>query len=382
MNSILKGRAALACVWLSCSSIVVRFGERAQQRVRSLLAFAGVVSLSFVASESLAQWEHAGATEGGIKYSTLDQINVRNVSRLEVAWTYRTGHHERAAQSGGATRPQVFQVTPILVDGALIGCTARGDVFALDPATGAERWTFASDYTPTASGAIYNKCRGVSAWTDPEKPAGSLCTTSIIYGTPDMRVIALDSRDGKPCTAFGVNGQAQMQADKKLLFSDELQFSVPPVIVNGLAIFGTSMADIYRIDGPSGKVRALDMRTGALRWEFDPVPRDPRIPRHAAGRAAARARPAPPTSGRRCPSTRSAIWCSWPHRAPARLLRRLAARRKPLRELAGGAARRDRQGRVALPDHASRHLGLRSAGAADTRRAAAQGGETFPRSCS
>jgi quinoprotein glucose dehydrogenase len=47
------------------------------------------------------------------------------------------------------------------------------------------------------------------------------------------------------------------------------------VVVNGLVITGSSVADNTRPDLPSGEVRAYDARTGALRWTWDPVPQDP-----------------------------------------------------------------------------------------------------------
>ena len=215
---------------------------------------------------------HVGATPGGIKYSALDQVNRGNVKDLEIAWKYRTGHNERGEKLGLSA--QVFQTTPILADGVLVGCSAMGDAFAVNPVTGAELWTFESGYSPSTYGGGLAKCRGVSAWTDPSRQETDICRTTIIYGTPDLRVIALDSQSGTPCPDFGKHGQRKMEPGKEIRFHDEIQFPSPPVVVNGTAIFGSTMADIYRIDGPSGKVRAVDIRTGNLLWEFDPIPRD------------------------------------------------------------------------------------------------------------
>ena len=46
----------------------------------------------------------------------------------------------------------------------------------------------------------------------------------------------------------------------------------PPLVINGLVITGSSVADNTRPDLPSGEVRAYDARTGALKWSWDPVP--------------------------------------------------------------------------------------------------------------
>jgi quinoprotein glucose dehydrogenase len=37
------------------------------------------------------EWTHFGSDLGGSRFSSMDQITPANVSRLKVAWTYRTG---------------------------------------------------------------------------------------------------------------------------------------------------------------------------------------------------------------------------------------------------------------------------------------------------
>ncbi len=228
--------------------------------------------LSLMSGAHASDWRHYGANEGGIKYAPHDRINRDNVWQLREAWRYQTGE---------GTRPRAFQVTPILVDGLLVGCTTLDQVFALDPKTGKEVWRFDPEYSPSQYGAVNAKCRGVSAWTDPLKTATDQCKTRIIWGTGDLRVMAVDAKTGDPCADFGDAGSVTVDAGKPLTEHDEVQFHSPPSIVNGTAIFGTSLFDLYRKDGPSGKVRAFDTRTGALKWEFDPVPRDPADPARA-----------------------------------------------------------------------------------------------------
>ena len=45
-------------------------------------------------------------------------------------------------------------------------------------------------------------------------------------------------------------------------------------MVRGLIVTGSSVADNNRTNAASGEVRAFDARTGALKWSWDPVPRD------------------------------------------------------------------------------------------------------------
>ena len=60
----------------------------------------------------------------------------------------------------------------------------------------------------------------------------------------------------------------------------------PPIVVNGVVITGSSVADNSRPDFPSGEVRAFDARTGALKWSWDPIPQDPTDPAYSEWRGA------------------------------------------------------------------------------------------------
>lgn len=224
-------------------------------------------------------WANYGGEAGGMRYSSLDQINRDNVSGIDVAWTYRTG--DQARVDAGEIHAHPLQLTPILADGLLIGCTPLSRAFALDPETGEQRWTYDPGVTPSDYGDTFIKCRGVSAWTDEQRAEGAACRTRVIYGTGDFRVIALDAQTGRPCEDFGRHGQVALDPGEPLEFPDEIQIHSPPAIVNGVAIFGSTMADLFRTNSPSGKIRALDARTGRLLWEFDPIPRNPNDPAYA-----------------------------------------------------------------------------------------------------
>jgi quinoprotein glucose dehydrogenase len=62
----------------------------------------------------------------------------------------------------------------------------------------------------------------------------------------------------------------------------EVQFSAPPVMVNDVLVIGhINNAKNQMASAPSGAIRGFDARTGALRWSFDPVPRNPGDPQAA-----------------------------------------------------------------------------------------------------
>jgi quinoprotein glucose dehydrogenase len=150
-----------------------------------------------------------------------------------------------------------------------------GRLVALDPASGSERWVFdpKMDLKQTA-GHFMPRCRGVTQWIDTSAPAGAHCRHRILYGTWAFRVYAVDAQDGQPCAEFGDQGMVAFAAGRPLDADEFIQISSPPVIAGDIVVIGSAISDSSRADEPSGKVRALDARTGALRWEFDPVPRD------------------------------------------------------------------------------------------------------------
>jgi quinoprotein glucose dehydrogenase len=234
------------------------------------------------AARGLIEWTAYAGDAGGSKYSPADQIARANVSTLTPAWIYRTGDY-----SVGRTQAR-DETTPIFVDGLLFISTPFGGVRAVDPATGVERWAFdarldlAGDY-----GDFTN--RGVSTWLDPGAAGDRPCRRRIFVTPVDARLIALDARTGNPCADFGEHGQVHL--DRGLLnapaYNSEYSVTSPPAIVNGLVIVGSSVSDGGRAAAPNGVVRAFDARSGALKWSWDPIARQPGAPGYDTWRGAA-----------------------------------------------------------------------------------------------
>jgi len=217
-------------------------------------------------------WDHYGGDAGGSRYVKAVEINPGNVARLQEAWHFSTGDMARRPEI--ALNRSAFETTPILTGGLLVFCTPFNEIIALDPGTGAVRWRHDAEIDLTQRTANQFVCRGVTVWEDKEAAAGAECTARLFMGTNDGRLIAVDRETGEPCNGFGDAGRVAAGADRELLWSGEYQMTSPPVVWRDLVIVGSSIADNARVDAPSGRVRAYDARTGALRWSFDPVPRD------------------------------------------------------------------------------------------------------------
>jgi len=200
----------------------------------------------------------------GTRFSSLQQINRQNVGSLKRTWTYHTGE---VVRGHGTDRHQAapFETTPLVVDGVLYLSTPSNRVIALDAETGKEIWQF----DPQAGRAerIFFQHRGVAYW---QSETGD--DRRILYGTFDGRLICLDAKTGKLCQHFGTDGAINLRVGVAGEFP-KAQYAVtsPPAIYKDLAILGAAVPE-YPSKGPSGAVRAFDVRTGKLVWTFHTIP--------------------------------------------------------------------------------------------------------------
>ena len=215
---------------------------------------------------------------------TASPITRENVTRLTVAWTYRTGETDPRFAT---TKPAAFEATPIIADGSMYVGTPLGRVIALDPATGRERWVFDPQIARNIPYSDFAN-RGVSTWLDEAAAVNAPCRRRIYAATAQSQLIALDARDGQPCRDFGVNGIVDLKAGLRIPPFEPQAYSMtsPPVVVNGVVITGSSIGDNSRPDPASGEVRGYDARSGRQRWTWDPIPQDPADPAYPQWRGA------------------------------------------------------------------------------------------------
>ncbi len=180
-------------------------------------------------------------------------ITPENAGKLGVAWTYASrGHYQ--PKNG---RPSAFETTPLYANGLLYGTSAVGRVFALDPATGREIWSFDPQVDKDKGYGDFTN-RGVAYW-----PGGLVVAVSV-----DARLFALDANTGE--SKWKVNLREGLRIVPRG-FADYEQTS-PPCVIGDVIVVGSAVADNGATDMPSGEVRGFDVRTGKLRWTWDPIP--------------------------------------------------------------------------------------------------------------
>ncbi|TAY16180.1 glucose/quinate/shikimate family membrane-bound PQQ-dependent dehydrogenase [Rhizobium leguminosarum] len=219
---------------------------------------------SFGGSVPDGEWHQYGRTPFGQRYSPLDQITAQNVSTLKEAWRYQTGDVKRPDDVGETT----YQVTPLKVKDTLYLCTPHNWAIALDAKTGKEKWKYDanSGMNPDRQ---HQTCRGVTYYADPAVAAGQPCAERVYLPTSDARLIALDAVDGKVCTSFADQGVLHLETGMRFNPAGYYYSTSPPVAVAGKIIVGGAVNDNYSTEEQSGVIRAFDINTGALVWNWD-----------------------------------------------------------------------------------------------------------------
>src|ERR1043166_7243675 len=131
------------------------------------LASAAVIFLFSCTSDHSASayngWEKAHGNSDGNHYSSLTAIDTNNVQQLQVAWTFHTGDEDTMAHSQ-------IQCNPIIVNSVLYCTSPELKLFALDAATGKQKWVYYPfDSIPgdqKVSHFIMSNNRGVTYWSD------------------------------------------------------------------------------------------------------------------------------------------------------------------------------------------------------------------------
>lgn len=215
-----------------------------------------------------AEWPFYGGDAGGTRYSPLAQINRSNVAKLRKTWVYHTGEVAEGTRSTDSNRVRAFESTPLMVDGILYFTTPSSRLIALDAETGKELWK----YDPQA-GAEKRRTganRGATYWEG--RSANGKIERRILYATLDAQLIQLDAKTGKPATGFAREGILDLRAG----VADQwprISYTVtsPPAVYRDLVITGSAVPEGPG-KGPSGVVRAFDIRSGKKVWEFHTVP--------------------------------------------------------------------------------------------------------------
>jgi len=206
-------------------------------------------------------WPSYAGSKDGIRYSSNDQVDTGNVSRLQVAWTYSSGDRDTDNRTQN-------QCNPVMVDSILYGISPKLKLFALNAATGEQKWLFdpATEDTSAKNDpfAFYKVSRGVMYWQDKDDKR--------IFYSAGAKTYAINAVDGRPVRSFGKNGYIDLaeNLDREGEVIPFVSSSTPGIIYKDLMIIGTRVSE--SADAAPGHIRAYDVHTGERRWIFHTIP--------------------------------------------------------------------------------------------------------------
>jgi len=184
---------------------------------------------------SQADWPTYNGQLGGNRWSTLDQIDKRNVTRLAPHWTYSLAAASR------------LQVTPVVVDGVMYVTTAN-ECHALDAGTGRRIWDYRR---PRTKGLVGDAAGGINRGV-------AVAGDRVFMVTDHAHIIALDRFTG---TLLWDTEMADWRQNYGATSA--------PLAVGGLVVSGISGGD----EGVRGFLAAFDQATGKEVWRFWTVPK-------------------------------------------------------------------------------------------------------------
>ncbi|MEP7109448.1 MAG: PQQ-binding-like beta-propeller repeat protein [Ferruginibacter sp.] len=232
------------------------------KKIQSILIYGLLFTslISCTSKQNYSGWEQYKGSGENIHYSSLTQVDTVNVKQLKVEWEYHSGGVDTANHSQ-------MQCNPIMVDGLLYGTTPDMKLFAIDAATGKEKWQF-SPFDSLAGNKrmffILNNSRGVTWWSDGANDK------RILY-TAGSDLYCVNAIKGTLIKGFGIDGKIDLHEgldrDVRDLF---ITSTTPGIIYKDLIIMGTRV-DEGAAAAP-GHIRAYNVRTGRREWIFHTIP--------------------------------------------------------------------------------------------------------------
>ena len=214
----------------------------------AVLALAGIAVLN--AQRGKAKFNTWHAYLGGAdssQYSSLDQINKKNVAQLQVAWTYSTADM------------RTYRFNPVVVDGVMYVLAKNMALVALDAATGKEVWTHDNQ------GGVGD--RGINYWESADRKDRRLLFINGGFLT------TVDATTGKTIETFGDKGRVDLRVglNRDVTGVRPLQTGNPGRVFENLIIMSLPAGGANYVSSP-GDTHAYDVRTGKLMWTFHSVP--------------------------------------------------------------------------------------------------------------
>ncbi|MBT9330819.1 PQQ-binding-like beta-propeller repeat protein [Paracidobacterium acidisoli] len=200
-------------------------------------------------SAPYTQWREYGGSPDDAQYSALKQINRSNVTQLKQVWFYPAGRNGFR-----------FGSNPIIIDNVVYVIGLDNSIAALDATTGKQIWIHQTERPQNITN------RGLNYWESKDR------SERRILFSINNKLTALDARTGETIDSFGDHGLVDLREG---LGRDpnsirQIRSGTPGKIFDDLIILGSATGEEY--ESPPGDLRAYNVVTGKLAWQFHTVP--------------------------------------------------------------------------------------------------------------
>ena len=186
------------------------------------------------AADEPHNWLMYSGTFDSQRFSRLDQIDTRNVHKLELKWAYQIPQIDRA------------ETVPLVVDGVMFITEAPSNIVAVDAATGRSYWRYDHELPDDLRICCGRNNRGVAILGD-----------TLYMSTLDAHLVAIDARTGNLVWDTEV-------ADHAGGYSK----TAAPLIVKDQVVTGIAGGEF----GIRGFLDSYNAQTGSLEWRTHTIP--------------------------------------------------------------------------------------------------------------
>ena len=220
-----------------------------------LLLFFLFLSCGNDSDQEFKSWSIYSGDASGSKYSNLSEVNKTNIAQLKLIWELEIYDKKENHRHG-------IQCNPIIIGDQMFVIGPDMKVHAINATQGNLNWSF----DPFPGEKYSGNSRGVTYFDDGKNGRLYFVAASFLF--------CIDALSGKSVDSFGEGGKISLKKgfgpEAEQLF---ITASTPGIVYKNLLIMGSRVLDGANQKTMPGNIRAFNLYSGAIEWEFRTIPR-------------------------------------------------------------------------------------------------------------
>ncbi len=206
-------------------------------------------------TEYYKSWAVYSGDPTGSKYSNLSEINTENVGRLKLLWDLEIYDIEEIHKDG-------IQCNPIIIGTNMYVIGPNMKVHSINAKSGELYWSF----DPFPGEKYSGNSRGVTFYDDGKNGR--------IFFVAAYTLYCIDASNGELISSFGLNGRVSLKKGFGKKYEEFfITATTPGILYKNFLILGSRVLDGANQKTMPGNIRAFNVLSGAIEWEFNTIPR-------------------------------------------------------------------------------------------------------------